>query len=1083
MTCAHFAAATPLPIHTLVQVSSQPRPSSLSIASITEKPEDKTSSLQSLSIEDALNVLEKLTHAPHIFDLISILQKCRKRTDLTLAKRVHQIIRDKNFGPLEELGNYLIPMYVECGNVKEAEVIFDSLAYCNEHAWTSLIQGYTDCGDLQCAFDTFERMESGPIPPNRYTFMAILRTCIRSKSLAKGLKMHAAIVMESLDSDLFIGSTLVDMYVKHNSLLEARNVFDGLHARNVVSWTAMIKGYADNGEGDEALSCLEQMQIEGVPPDPMLLVCGLRACCSSRRLDKGLMLHEVIVTEKFEKHVFLGSTLVDMYIKCGMLAEAQDVFESLETKDVVSWTVIISGYVEHNMDKEALVYLERMQNDGVLPNAYTFNYGLKACCSMKDFDRARKLHGEIIKEGLESDAFLASNLIDLYAKHISLLEARDIFDELPARDVVMWTALMTGYTEQGFRQEALECLREMEKEGIAPDSGAYTCGLKSCVDLKDLAMGQELHAVVTKVGMDKDTFVGSAVVDMYAKISLLADAKYVFDALPSRTVVSWTALIDGYVENGLEQKALLCYEQMQKEDMSLDAITFVCSLKACGSIKAIDKGRGIHAEVIKEGLEENSLVRSTLVFMYAKCGLVVEAQEEFDQLANPDVIAWTALTTGYGEQGFEEELLQCFQQMQLDGVSPDAFAWNALIAGHAQHGDRESACRVYSQMLDQGLLPNNVTFSNVLNVCSTTAALEDGERIHAQVYGPCGFETINLMVANGLIDMYCKCGFMENAQQVFDAMPKKDLVSWNTLITGYGRQGKVELALDLFERMLMEGVRPEDITFLAVLSLCSHAGLVDKCCQYFEAMTGEYGIAPSVKHHNCVINLLGRAGRLNDLMEFIDRESFESDIVTWSTVLGACHKWGNVELGVRAFNHILESDTKNAAAFALMSNIYADAGMWEKAKRIEAMKMKIGAAGDYLERSWVETYGKLKQFKGEDKMDRPQNKLMIAEIESVLAEGKRTSDMDQEPSLNTLKKEEENCLHSERLATMHGLKNTPEGSLIRLVKNTHFCHECHHFLSLVSDMRARTIVCRDLKGFHFFVNGICSCRQLREERS
>ncbi|MCO5579948.1 hypothetical protein L7F22_033815 [Adiantum nelumboides] len=227
MACPHFAAATLLPIDTVTELSPQPPTSSFPISSVTKRRGDKTISLQALSIEDALSVLETSSHVPALYDLIDILQKCRKQKDLAVAKRLHHFIRDKNIGSFEELGNYLVPTFVECGSMKEAEAVFNSIAYCNEHAWTSLIQGYTDCGDWQRAFETFERMELGPVPPNRYTFMAILRTCVRSKSLAKGATDNQLerIWLETSGSiEQFVGEEEMDQHQSKLLLAEIESI-------------------------------------------------------------------------------------------------------------------------------------------------------------------------------------------------------------------------------------------------------------------------------------------------------------------------------------------------------------------------------------------------------------------------------------------------------------------------------------------------------------------------------------------------------------------------------------------------------------------------------------------------------------------------------------------------------------------------------------------------------------------------------------------------------------------------------------------------------------------------------------------
>lgn len=322
-------------------------------------------------------------------------------------------------------------------------------------------------------------------------------------------------------------------------------------------------------------------------------------------------------------------------------------------------------------------------------------------------------------------------------------------------------------------------------------------------------------------------------------------------------------MVAGYAKHGFGEEALNCLEQMQQEGMSPDAVTVVCSLKACGSIKAIGRGQVLHDEITEEGFERDPCVGIALVDMFSKCGLFEEACEVLNQLSVLDAVSWTALITGYAEHGHCEEALKCLEEMQRECVSPDVVSWNAVISAFIQQGGSGEALLLYARMQEQGILPNDSTLVSILEACGDMASFENGKRVHARIHGVDGGKPTEVVMSTALIDMYSKCGSMGDAQQVFDAVHTKDFLKWTVLITGYARQGSSELVFCMFKRMREEGVQPDEVTFLIVLTACSHVGLVSRGLKYFEVMITEHGICPSEKHHNCMINLLSRAGQLN----------------------------------------------------------------------------------------------------------------------------------------------------------------------------------------------------------------------------
>ncbi|KAI5071883.1 hypothetical protein GOP47_0014134 [Adiantum capillus-veneris] len=761
-------------------------------------------SWKKLRMERILSSLEEGSLTSHE-DMAYIVKQCRKQKNVNHAKRIHAYMQKSGLEAHPLLGNHLILLLVDVGNMCDAQYLFDHLTYPNEDSWNALIIGYVKCGDPQQALCLYQRMcQSTSIHLDEHIIVSLIGACAKLKDLKCGQKLHKdASTNGLLLNDGLVGNALVDMYAKCGSFSKAHDVFDKLPSRNVVSWTTLIAGYAEHGQGEKALKCFEQMRQEGVHPNAITFLCSLKACGIAKASDKGRELHEEIAQSGLEKDLVVGSTLVDMYAKCGLLSKSHEVLSQLHGRNVVSWNALIAGYAEYGPGEQALVCFRQMQYDGLSPDAATFVCSLKACVSIGDTDKGRELHAEAARAGFEGDLLVGSTLVDLYAKCGSLIEAHEVFNKLPVRNVVSWTALIAGYAEYGQGREALILFEKMQHEGISPNAVTFVCSLKACGSIGASYQGQDLHAKAISKGLDSHLLVGSALVDMYAKCGLIEKAQEVFDQLPTHNVVTWTALIAGFVESGHGEDALLQLEKMQEEGISPNAATFVCSLKACGNLGFTDRGRELHIDIARKGLEKDPLVGSTLV------------------------------------------------------------------------------------------------------------------------------------------DMYANCGTMETAQEVFDKLRGQSVISWNVLMAGYGQFGESENLFDTFDKMVGKGVKPNFVTFVNVLNACSHAGLVEKGQSFFEVMSKDFGIVPTVEHQSCMVDLLGRAGQLDNAVGIVKKMQIHPDVlVVWRIILGACQKWGNMELGKEAFLHAVGMDEKGGSAYVCMSNICADYDLqdWSSADESSAWK-------------------------------------------------------------------------------------------------------------------------------------------------
>jgi pentatricopeptide repeat protein len=574
---------------------------------------------------------------------------------------------------------------------------------------------------------------------------------------------------------------------------------------------------------------------------------------------------------------------------------------------------------------------------------------------------------------------------------------------------------------------------------IGLDFNRYVSLLQECTNLKSL---REIHTQMHITGRTQNNmFLCNKLVTAYANYGSLVDARLVFDCMPKRNLVSWNVLIGGYAKDGGFDETLRVYGKMHRAGVQPDNFTFPFLLKACTSLSALKEGKEIHQRIIRSGLESDVFVATGLVDMYAKCRSIEDARQVFEKMPERDLVSWTAMIGAYAQQGYADQALELFHEMQLLGMDSD-----------------------------------EITLVSVLSACTHVGALQQGKWIHDCVVRR-GFDG-DVLVASALIDMYCKCGSTELARQVFDKMLKRDVVSWSAIIAGYGLHGQSEDALALFDQMLQSGIRPDHITFVSVLSACSHAGLVAKGWEYFDCMSRDYGIIPGVKHYTCMVDLLGRAGHLDEAHEFIKKMPLEPDAGVWGALLGASRIHSNTELGERVAERLFEIEPRNPGYYVLLSNIYAAKGRWHDSVKVRTMMMDLG-----LRKppgcSWIELNNKVHAFRVGDR-SHPQSK-QIYELLETLGEQMQGAGYvaDTNFVLHDVEEEvKENILgsHSEKLAIAFGLLNTKPGSPIRITKNLRVCGDCHNASKYISRIVSREIIMRDASRFHHFKNGSCSCR-------
>ncbi|KAF5736193.1 hypothetical protein HS088_TW14G00329 [Tripterygium wilfordii] len=579
---------------------------------------------------------------------------------------------------------------------------------------------------------------------------------------------------------------------------------------------------------------------------------------------------------------------------------------------------------------------------------------------------------------------------------------------------------------------------------------------------------RQIHAVLYRHNLHHHPILNFKLQRSYSSLDRLDFSLTLFNLTPEPNVFFYTSMIHAHTLHNLHHQALLLFIQMLNHDVDPNTFTFSSILKSC----PIEPGKVIHSLVIKLGFDSDLYIKTGLVDVYARGGDVMSARKLFDGMPEKSLVSLTAMITCYARCGKLEDA-----RLLFDGLEKrDVVCWNVMIDGYAQHGFPSKALVLFRQMLaTENVKPNEVTVLAVLSACGQTGALESGRWVHSFIENN-GIQ-VNVHVGAALVNMYSKCGSLEDARSVFDRMKIKDVVAWNSMIVGYAMHGFSQDALQLFGEMYRIGHQPTDITFIGILSACAHAGLVKEGWKFFNSMKRKYGIEPKVEHYGCMVNLLGRAGHIKEAYELVKHMNIVPDPVLWGTLLGACRLNGCTALAEEIAELLVSQNLANSGTYILLSNIYASVGNWDGVARVRTLMKESGVQKE-PGCSSIEVNNRVHEFLAGDLRHWKSKEIymMLEEINGWLKAHDYAPLTD--VVLHDLGEPEKQLsleVHSEKLAIAFGLISTQPGTTLKIVKNLRVCSDCHAVFKLISKVTSRKIIMRDRNRFHHFENGLCSC--------
>uniref|UniRef100_A0A7N0VNJ9 DYW domain-containing protein n=1 Tax=Kalanchoe fedtschenkoi TaxID=63787 RepID=A0A7N0VNJ9_KALFE len=904
-------------------------------------------------------------------------------------------------------------------------------------------------------------------------------------------QMHGRLIkLGALGSDSLFANRLVVMYSRNEGLSgDARKVFEGMSDRRIQSYAAMIGSFCRVGNWDDLFWVLGLMIGDGMWPDKYMVPTLLKACSAKEELLCGKMVHGYVVRRKIGCDVYVGNGLIDFYANCGDLRYSKNVFDSLSDRDVVSWTALVSAYMDVGLVDEAVEVFRSMQVDGVRPDLISWNALAAGYAKNGDLDLALECFEEMQEKGLTPN-------------------------------VNSWNGVISACVHNGHFEDALEVFRVMVQAPMDPNVVTVVSVLQACAGLTDLDLGRALHAHSLRHRLDEHAYFNGSLIDMYSKCGRADYALIVFGKVNNRNTAMWNEIVAARVNAGEMEEALELVNMMETDNVKPDVITFNTilagyarngqkteALKLLSKMVEMDvqpnivscnvlisgfQQRGLSIEALKliramqsadndflpDGLtlQPNSITVTSALAAFADLSLHRKGKEIhgyiLKNLSEANMYVLSALVDMYGKCNDMSSATKVFGRAE----ERSTVLWNVLMAGLIKNKRPDEALESFMKMLAEGHKPSSVTFVILLSACADLAALGIGKELHSLIVKSQHGDSA-AAVSSALIDLYAKCGCIVESRKVFDSELDRDIALWNSMISAYTFLGLSDEAIALYKDMEASGPSPDHITLMSLLSACARDGLVDEGWRYFRSMD-EYGIQPSVELYTCMVAILGSAGLLEEAHEFIRQMPFEADACMWSTLLQACRLHSNPEIGERAANALFELEPENASNYILLANIYVSSGLWDAAQKVrnlirgrklltvkECSYVNIGATTIHAFKG-----GNISDFRLDETLDT---------WDKLAAEMEETGYFPNDPVLDPEQEVDPfSCLHTEKLAICFGIMASSgcQRDPIRVSKNIRMCIDCHTSAKMISRICRREIHVKDVGLYHQFKEGKCSCR-------
>ncbi|XAR70748.1 hypothetical protein NMG60_11027723 [Bertholletia excelsa] len=840
---------------------------------------------------------QSLENSPYLY-VLDLIKFSTMRPDSATAMAAHSLAFKVGAFAHLPTSTSLLMIYSRAGDLGSSMALFSEILNKDVIAWNAMM---TACNENSYFGDTVnffvEMMKESRFDSS--TLVIVVSALSNTNRLKHGRILHGLSVKAGMLIDTFLCNALMDMYAKCMDLSSSEFIFEKMLYRDIVSWNSMISGCLRNNYPEKSLWYLKKMASCGKDTDHVSLSCAIAASACLGELVIGQVIHGWGIKLGYDEgsHISVANSVISLLSQCGDIEAAEAVFRGLVHKDVISWNSIIDGFTSNRMILKAFEVLYEMVLSGsIKPDTVTLVTIIPICAELLLLREGRSIHGFAVRKGMGTDLSVTNSLMDLYLKCHKVKAAEHLFNSLSDRDLVSWNTVISGYSQNGLSREAQSLFKELLHQHWQCSLSTLLGILSSCSSPEYLQFGKSIHCWQIKMGFFNNILATNSLMFMYISCGeMKTSLSLLLQISPVADTACWNTLIVGCAQNGYFWKALETFNSMRREsNVYHDSITLVNVISACGNLGLMTEGKLLH------GIS-------------------------FKTLEGSDIRVQNALITMYGRLGETESAKLVFSSSKNHNLC----SWNCMISALAQNKEGKRAMELFS-CLD--FKPNEITISSVLSACTQLGMLRLGKQIHAYVFR---FEFLgNSFISAALVDMYSSCGRLDIAVQIFENLTEKSIAAWNSMISAFGFHNNGQQAIRVFHEMIRSGTRPSKATFINLLSTCSHLGLIDEGMRYYDRMLDAFGVEPETEHHVCVVDMLGRSGRIREAYKFIKKMTVKPEPGVWGALLSACKYHGDLEIGREVAEILFQLEPYNVGYYVCTFNMYAGAGRWSDAADI-----------------------------------------------------------------------------------------------------------------------------------------------------
>uniref|UniRef100_A0A803L533 Pentatricopeptide repeat-containing protein n=2 Tax=Chenopodium quinoa TaxID=63459 RepID=A0A803L533_CHEQI len=837
-------------------------------------------------------------------------------------------------------------------------------------AWSELVRAQSIGGRHDEVLSLFLSKLRYPFGfrPDHIVLQAALKSCAILPALNVGRALHSVVVKLGHLSCLSVSKGLLNVYAKTKSFDDCKKLFDQMPKRDTVVWNIVLAGIAGSYSHDDKVMRLvySMHTCQEAELSPVSIAIILPVCARLRSLDAGKSIHSYAVKSGWASETLVGNSLVSMYAKCGLVYDgAYASFCEIYDKDVVSWNALISGFTEGGFYSDAYLLFRRMLLGHVAPNYATLASILPVCATLdRDITHnlGRELHVYALKHcELQKDVFVVNALMSFYLRMGVLEGAEALFSGMTSRDLVSWNVIIGGYASNNENSKAVHLFHNLiSGKMLEPDSVTLISVLPACGQLQNLWMVKQIHGYTFQYPtLYTDTAVSNALISSYAKCDDLDSSLRTFNIISQKDLISWNSMLDAFADSGRESQLVNLLHQMFEEGFLPDSITILTLIRFYGSVSRLYKVKEAHGYLLRACLCQNTTqptLGNALLDAYSKCGCVDDVGKISGIILSEGRLKWDlakpgSLTCNLQAQAGPCNVLECMSQTDL-------VTYNLMIRAYVENNCLEQAAALLFEFQVKGVKPDATTIMSILPMCANLASAHLLRQCHGYMVRAC-IDDIQLI--GTMIDVYSKCGSLRLATKLFWSSSHKDLVMFTALIGGYAMHGMGKEALAVFNHMLVLGVKPDHVALTAILSACSHAGLVDEGSKIFHSIEKDFGVKPTMEQFGCIVDLLARRGKIKDAYTFVTEMPIKANANIWSVLLGACRTYDEVELGQIVADQLFSLDDSDIGSYVAMSNLHAADEKWDGVLEIRKL-MKTRDLKKPAGCSWIEVNSKRRIF-------------------------------------------------------------------------------------------------------------------------